>query len=142
MHFRSLHKSLLLAFAPLILASACSGAVTKDVPDPGRPVSPTLPADQQAERDALLAAIAASATKTEGEFADKYKVPFAASLPYDPTTAQNLPLIQASALALSAAELDMLGQHGFVISSGKRFPTFTYGYESIYAQVLPLFVSA
>jgi len=142
MHFGSLQRSLLLAFAPLILASACSGAVTKELPDPGHQVSPTLPADQQAERDALLAAIAASANMTEAEFADKYKIPFASSLPYDPKSAQNLPLIQASALALSAAELDKLGQHGFVISSGKRFPTFTYGYESIYAQDLPLFVSA
>jgi hypothetical protein len=143
MRFVSLQRSLLLAFAPLILASACSGSVVpQDQPDPGQLVSPTLPADQQAERDALLAQIAGSANMTEAEFADKYKVPFASSLPYDPKSAQNLPLIQGSALALSAAELDKLGQHGFVISSGKTFPTFTYGYESIYSQDLPLFVSA
>jgi hypothetical protein len=51
-------------------------------------------------------------------------------------------LIQQSALALNARELDALGQHGFVVSERRAYPTFMYGYATIYAQDLPVYISA
>ena len=36
----------------------------------------------------------------------------------------------------------MLARNGFVISDRQKFPTFAYGYASIYADDLPVFVSA
>ncbi|MCC6557715.1 MAG: DUF3160 domain-containing protein [Polyangiaceae bacterium] len=145
---------------PLLAALALAGACTNvtDAPpgaghgvpnipiagvaNPGTPFDGHLPADQQAELDALLAEMKASEDMTAGELADLYEVPFSAGLGYDPTTALGLPLIQGSALALSPDELAALGANGLVISEQKRFPTFVYGYEAIYAQDLPLFVSA
>jgi hypothetical protein len=54
----------------------------------------------------------------------------------------NLNLIQASALKLDAAEMGALSRTGFVISDKRRYPHFAYGYETIYSQDLPVFVSA
>jgi hypothetical protein len=71
-----------------------------------------------------------------------YPAPPAASVPYDPTAAAGMDLIQASSLALSAGELTKLAEHGVVVSSRQQFPTFTYGYRSIYADHLPVYVSA
>jgi hypothetical protein len=132
-------RSVLSSLAALVFTGACSS----QPPDtPGTNVSFKLPADQQAEFDALTAKLKASENLTAAEFADQYKVPFASGLSYDPTKAQNLPLIQASALALDAGETSKLGEHGFVISARQNFPTFAYGYASIYAQDLPVFISA
>lgn len=64
------------------------------------------------------------------------------TLGYDPLSAANLDLIGQSPLRLSFAEKDLLAANGFVISDRMRFPGFTYGYDSIYASDLPLFVSA
>lgn len=141
----ALLRRFLPALAPFLLAAACTSAVDtpSDPPvDPGVPVEATLPAEQQAELDALLAEAEASKDMSAADFAAQYAVPFAPQLGYDPAQATGLPLIQASAHSLDAAELAALGQNGFVISERQRFPTFTYGYESIYAQDLPLFVSA
>lgn len=66
----------------------------------------------------------------------------ATTLTYDPRTAANLDVIRKSKLGLNAAEEELLGRNGFVISDRRRFPTFTYGYANIYADHLPLFVSA
>jgi hypothetical protein len=136
---------LVFGFATLMFAGACSGSVHQS-PDafdtPGTAVTPKLPPGDQAELDALMAKINASANLTAADFADQYKVPFASSLPYDPTKAENLPLIQASSLSLDAGEMSKLQQNGFVLSNSKRFPTFAYGYATIYSQDLPLFVSA
>jgi hypothetical protein len=134
-------RSVLSAMAALILTGACSAQVTP-ADTPGTDVSAKLPADEQAEFDALMAKLKASENLTAADFANQYKVPFASSLSYDPTQAQNMPLIQKSALALDASETSKLGEHGFVISKSRRFPTFTYGYASIYAEDLPVFISA
>ena len=111
-------------------------------PEPGTDVDPQLPADQKAELDALMSEIKASANMTPAEFDTLYEVPFTPSLGYDPKAAEHLSLIQASPSALDADELDVLGANGFVISDKKRFPTFGYGYASIYAQDLPVYISA
>ena len=63
-------------------------------------------------------------------------------LPYDPSTAVNLPLIQQTSLQLNAAELDILSKSGLAISARQSFGTFFMGYVGIYANDLPLFVSA
>jgi hypothetical protein len=62
-------------------------------------------------------------------------------LPYDPSQAVNLPLIQGSSLKLSSAELDTLSKTGLAISARQSFATFFMGYLGIYANDLPLFVS-
>ncbi|WP_437878521.1 DUF3160 domain-containing protein [Sorangium sp. So ce513] len=113
-------------------------------PPPARPTDPPrgpVPGPG-ADRDALLAEREASARMTAEDFAARYRVPFASGLAYAPTNAESLSLLQGTALALDEDELAKLSANGFVISSKKSFPTFVYGYESIYALDLPLYVSA
>ncbi|MGK3996677.1 DUF3160 domain-containing protein [Sorangium sp. So ce1024] len=147
------------------LAAGCSSEVSQPIPGadgtqlppgpptdqpPDRPTPPDLPTDPPrgpmpgpgAELDELLAEREASAGMTADDFAARYPVPFASGLAYAPTDAQGLDLIQGTALALDEDELAKLSENGFVISSKKSFPTFVYGYESIYALDLPLYVSA
>ena len=62
-------------------------------------------------------------------------------LPYDPSAAVNLPLIQQTSLQLNAAELGILSKSGLAISARQSFGTFFMGYVGIYANDLPLFVS-
>lgn len=64
------------------------------------------------------------------------------ALGYDPLEAQYLSLINASPLALSIGETQILGRNGFVISDSQRFCSFYHGLDSIYAADLPVFVSA
>jgi hypothetical protein len=64
------------------------------------------------------------------------------ALGYDPLTAQYLDRVQASALKLTDGEKALLGQNGFVISTGREFPTFVNGYAAIYSEHLPVYVSA
>ncbi|WP_437631489.1 DUF3160 domain-containing protein [Sorangium sp. So ce854] len=127
------------------LAVGCSsgsqpgpGDTEQPAPIPAAPLGP----EQQAELKTLLDERDASADMTSEEFAAKYAVGFASSLPYAPADAEHLPLIQGSSLGLDDDELAKLSKNGFVISEKKRFPTFVYGYESIYALDLPLYVSA
>ncbi|WP_437957315.1 DUF3160 domain-containing protein [Sorangium sp. So ce119] len=105
---------------------------------PDQPLGP----EQQAELDALLAEREASAGMTADGFAAKHPVSFASGLSYAPADAEGMSLLQSTALALDEDELAKLSENGFVISSKKSFPTFVYGYESIYALDLPLYVSA
>jgi len=85
---------------------------------------------------------AASATMTAADFATQYPTSFSGPITYDPTTASGMSLIQASNVALDQDEINKLKGSGFVISEKKRFPTFAYGYSSIYALDLPVYVSA
>jgi hypothetical protein len=112
-----------------------------DRPPPGTPVGVTLPADRQAELDQLQAAVAATDALTADQLTAARALPFAA-LGYDPTQANNYGIIQASALKLNDAEQGILRDRGFVISRRQGFPTFTWGYSAVYAQDLPVFVSA
>ncbi|HZF49449.1 MAG TPA: DUF3160 domain-containing protein [Polyangiaceae bacterium] len=148
MRSKKLRTWLIPALSSLILSSAAC-TITKSDGDPGDPTPPgtvipatELPADQQTELDNLLKQIEDAKDMTAAELGDTYKVPFTASLSYDPAAAQNLSIIQSSPLALTQDELNALKANGFVISEAKRFPTFVYGYESLYSQDLPLFVSA
>jgi hypothetical protein len=86
---------------------------------------------------ALVADTPADATA----FLSRWHPSYLAQLPYDPSAAVNLALIQQSPLQLSSAELDILSKSGFAISARQSFGTFFMGYTGIYANDLPLFVS-
>ncbi|WP_437791719.1 DUF3160 domain-containing protein [Sorangium sp. So ce693] len=126
------------------LAAGCSGEGSQPAPGAGGTQLPAteLGPEQQAELTALLAEQEASASMTAEDFASRYPVPFASGLSYAPAEAAGLSLLQGTALALDEGELAKLSENGFVISSKKSFPTFVYGYSSIYALDLPLYVSA
>jgi len=100
---------------------------------------------QSAARAAELAALSAQLDQVKGldaaGFAAKYAVPFSNQLGYAPLTAKGLDRVKASALALAPGEEATLEANGFVLGS-KQFPSFIYGYETIYAGDLPVFVSA
>lgn len=64
------------------------------------------------------------------------------ALGYDPLTADHLDLIAASPVAMNEAQQQKLGENGFVILGDKKFPTFTYAYQTIYMADLPVYVSA
>lgn len=72
----------------------------------------------------------------------QYPAPTTQSPAYDATQASGMEKIQASALALNDNELSHLKRNGLVITKRKEFPSFAYGYKTIYAEDLPLYVSA
>ncbi|MEO5768857.1 MAG: DUF3160 domain-containing protein, partial [Polyangia bacterium] len=111
-------------------------------PAPGNTVSPVPSPEETAERERISSALAAVADLDKAGLEARYPAVFAPALGYDPRSAKNLDLIRASKVGLSAREEEILGRQGFAISDRQRFPTFTYGYASIYADHLPLFVSA
>ena len=84
---------------------------------------------------------AAEALDAEGLF-DAYPAGPGEALSYDPTSAAHLDRIQSSALALSDAEMSVLGDQGLVISSRQILPTFLRGYAAVYSEHLPIYVSA
>lgn len=140
--------------ALLILATACNEPELKDEPrpsfgapanekpsTPGNSVSLGLSAAQQGEFDATQAALRVALATDEQSLQDAYRVPFEA-LSYAGTEAQHLDLIQASPFSLDDEESAALSQNGFVISARQEFPSFTYGYSSLYMSDLPLFISA
>jgi hypothetical protein len=102
----------------------------------------TPPADDEELARLLRDKLNEAKTLTPAALASRYPATFVGSLGYDATAAAGMDRIQASSLRLDAAELEKLGNSGFVITDRKRFPTFTYGYRTIYADHLPLYVSA
>jgi hypothetical protein len=110
--------------------------------DPGAGVELELPAEGAEELAALEAELDDVANLDAESFSERYRVPFGSGPTYDPTTAAGLELIQSSSVALDQAELAGLTTNGFVISDRQRFPTFIYGYQTLYAADLPLYVSA
>ncbi len=132
-----------LALSSLALAACSTTPGSRGPREPhGTPVQATLAPQQQAEVDRLTALVAESRAMTADEMLRRHAVPFRTSLGYDPQAAVNLDLIQASALRLDTAEMGALARNGFVISDKRRYPHFGYGYETIYSQDLPVFVSA
>ena len=132
-----------LAAALLLAAgSGCRSGGNPPPPDPGTSVAPTPSASEQAERAQVAAALSAVANLDAAGLGMRFPTGFTTALGYDPLAATNLSLIQASPLALNDGERAVLATNGFVISDRQRFPGFSYGYGSIYAEDLPLFVSA
>lgn len=140
----------LRVFSALFLLVACSDKPSDpgtSGPDkhlhPGTGVTTELSPAQKLELDAISAELDAVANLDANGFAKKYAVPFqTASLGYDPTQAKGLELVQASSLALNANEQASLASHGFAISKRVQFPSFVYGYQTIYSADLPVYVSA
>jgi Protein of unknown function (DUF3160) len=146
-----------LAFATLpclILALACSSG-DSGTPDsagaphdpfqpltPGAAVAPGLSQKDAQDLAAIQPELDAVADLDAAGFAKRYALPWHDALGYDPLTASGLDLVQQSPFALSASESQILGQRGFVLSGTQRFPSFVYGYESLYLADLPLYVSA
>lgn len=103
---------------------------------------PTVPVKETDEVPAQLSQALKLAASMDGPaLTEAYPAPTTA-LAYDPRAAAGLDLIQSSALSLTADELDKLAAGGVVISTTKEFPSFAYGYKSIYAEDLPVYVSA
>jgi hypothetical protein len=105
--------------------------------EPGTPtgLSDEVPAE-------LAESLQVAATTDGNALRERYGISLKSELAYDPMSATNLDLIQNSALALRPADLEKLAENGFVISRTQEFPTFTYGYKTIYSEDLPLYVSA
>lgn len=118
------------------------GAAPPSTLDPGGAVTLVVPPARAEALAQLGAALAADAPTTATEFSDRWKPKYATGLGYDPLLAQQVDLLQASNLRLNAAELSQLGRNGFAISARQPFPSFFFGYKAIYADDLPLFISA
>ena len=114
------------------------GAPTSDA---GTPVEVEDPAAHAAAVAALRAELASEQPGDAADFAARWSTRYLATLPYDPLAAQGMDRLTASTLGVSDAEQQALSRDGFVISARQVFPTFFYGYKSIYADHLPLFVS-
>jgi hypothetical protein len=159
-----MRNTLALAAAPFALILACSSdsprvddAGTSSPPPPWTDgeappaaarvvrVRPEVVARSEADGE-VMRRITAKLDEVKSlsaeEFAARYPISFVTTLGYDPTTASNMDRIQASSLRLNDGELVMLKERGFVITDRNRFPNFTYGYRAIYAEHLPLYVSA
>jgi hypothetical protein len=118
-----------------------SGSGQASFTTPGSPVSAPVTADTA--RFAALVASAESASKFDAAgLRAAYPVKFERALGYDPSKAEFLDRIAASALGLTPGEQTALGREGFVISQRRAFPNFVRGYAEIYSEHLPVYVSA
>ncbi|MBN1606049.1 MAG: DUF3160 domain-containing protein, partial [Polyangiaceae bacterium] len=109
-----------------------------DEPDPN---AEQLSAEAQAELSDLKSMVAQTSAVSYEDLAAQHEVAHA-GLSYDPTTAEYLDLINASALALSDKESAVLESTGFVISEFHHFCSFYQGFDAIYVADLPVYVSA
>lgn len=120
-----------------------SGGIEQPPAPPTTPGTPVEPDVTQSEAEqALRAEVAALDNLDAVSFAEAYPAPAPASLNYVAHEAAGLDLLQQGAFALNDPERAALDANGFVISAEKAFPTFLYGYESIYALDLPVYVTA
>ena len=121
--------------------AGAAGKATSIPSDPPTTVTVERSAEATAELTALQQQLAQAKGLTTDAFLAAHPAP-TTTLGYDPLNAKGLDTIQASPLALTASELPTLATNGVAISTTRRFPSFTYGYKSIYAADLPLFISA
>lgn len=115
---------------------------TDDSIGPSDPLSPVNVEFVDEDRERLYSEIESASGMSTEQLLERYAVEFSEELGYEPAEAINLQIIQESTLALDSAELGRLADRGFVISDKQTFPTFVAGYEAIYAQDLPVYVSA
>ena len=119
-----------------------SGTGAGGVGGTGTVVTPTEPADRAEERAALDEELAGLADLDGAALRARFPTSFEPAPTYEPSEIAGLSTIQASSLALTPAELEALSQKGFVVSGGRVFPTFAYGYSTIYMEDLPVYISA
>ncbi len=124
----------------MLAALGCSDSAEK-LPR-GAPVTTTPSETRQQELAALQAQLDAVSGLDAAGFAAKYAVPFITDLGYDPLAAKGLDRIQSSSISLSADEQGALGARGFVVTARHRYPSFVYGYQTIYTNDLPVYISA
>lgn len=103
------------------------------------PLTLSAPANRQAE--ALMAETLAKRALTAGELRDKHRAARVSKLPYEPSAATGLDIIQASTHALDQNASRRLSENGFVVSEQVSFPSMLYAYASFYAQDLPLYIT-
>lgn len=143
-------RSLLVAWLLGVAASlgCSSGAEPAAAPAVGcprelcTPVSPQLPPEQKQQEADLRRKLDAVATLSAEQLVASRSVPFEAGLALDLASVKGYELIKKSSLAPSAAEEEALSQRGFSLSGAKQFPTFTYGYQTLYLEDLPVYISA
>lgn len=142
------------AISLLGLALACSEAGTdrgttptntsgsSSVSGPSTPVVEAEPETVALERQRVLTLLDDVKGVDAEALGKLYPAASEAAPSYQADQLLGLPLIQGSQLALNEDELAALSAKGFVISDRQSFPSFSYGYESIYGADLPLYVSA
>ena len=112
--------------------------------DPNVPLGGSTPVSvaPNAEAAEVRAQLDGLAGLTAEDLQAQRALPFKLELGYTPSQATHLDTIQASPFSLNAAELAQLDARGFAITERHKFPSFSYGYVSLYMADLPLFVSA
>ncbi len=132
-----------LGLIPLVFCAACGTDSDTSGPVTSQPEGPSQLVTATDEVPATLQQSLEAAASMDGDSLEEAYVGLAtATLDYDPTTAAGMNLLQASPLSLSDGELETLATNGVVISKEQKFPSFAYGYKSIYAADLPVYVSA
>jgi hypothetical protein len=126
----------------LLLAASCGSSPVSDGGGTTVDVDIPTPLDDEEAKRIIGEKLSATQGLTPDQLASRYPSTFANALAYDPAAAAGMDRIQASSLRLDEAEIGMLKRNGFVITDRNHFPTFTYGYRTIYADHLPLYVSA
>jgi hypothetical protein len=117
--------------------SSAAGASQAGASQAGAAGAPAL--DSRAAFDEAIGALAGLDATTLGQ---RYPTAFQPAPTYDTNTILGLDALEASSLALTDIEQQALAQKGFVISAARKFPTFAYGYSSIYSADLPVYISA
>jgi hypothetical protein len=112
------------------------------VPPPGTVVTVSATSAAIAEQARLTEALSALDGLDATDFARRFSTNEAAAPHYDRATIAGLDKIQASSLALNESELAALDAQGFALTDRKYFPSFTYGYQTLYLEDLPVYVSA
>lgn len=110
--------------------------------EPGTKLSEvTLSDTDRGALQALESELAPLASLSAADLLARATPRYGEPLTFDPQSAKNLDLIQASSLALEQGELQKLSQQGFLIVPRRTFPHMAYGYKTIYALDLPVYIS-
>ena len=131
----------LLVFALTLLSLCFGGIAVADSPGDAQVLSPELSPQQKADYKTYLNAKLLAEKTDAAALMARHALSFG-RLSYKPGEAVGLDVVQGTSHALNEHELKVLEAQGLVISKRQSFPTFTYGYISLYSQDMPLFVSA
>ena len=107
----------------------------------GSVVTTTAPAARAEEGAAITRALSELTDLDATTLLERFPTSFEPAPTYDTNGITGLDTIQASPLALTDPELAALGEKGFVMTT-RSFPTFAFGYSTIYMANLPVYVSA